>query len=80
MEALCMAHSVYGLKHYDVGDLVFFKTGHLDPLITNRKLGVVKEVRTDRHIPRYVIYWFRDELFSEHVANNLDLVYNKKVD
>jgi hypothetical protein len=75
-----MASSVYGMLQYDVGDLVYYKTGHLDVLITNRRIGVVKEIRTELNFPRYVVYWFRDNLFSEHVANNLDLVYNKKVD
>ena len=75
-----MAHSVHGMLHYDIGDLVFYKTGHLDVIIADRRMGVIKEVRTELAFPRYVVYWFKDKMFSEHVANNLDLVYNKKVD
>ena len=75
-----MSHTVYGLTHYDVGDLVYYRTGHLDLIIANRRVGVIKEVHTGLHFPRYVVYWFNDNIFSEHVANNLDLVYNRKVD
>jgi len=75
-----MSHTVYGLIHYDVGDLVYYRTGHLDLIVTNRRMGVIKEVFTGQHFPRYVVFWFNDNIFSEHLANNLDLVYNRKVD
>ena len=65
--------------HYVVGDLVYYCYSG-DSLIAKRKIGIVQAVRLKSHFPRYVVYWFSDKISSEHVANNLDLVYNKKVD
>jgi hypothetical protein len=65
-----------------IGDLVYYNRKDEDnPLDTvgNQAVGIVTRVgRANEvwHIPVYAVYWLKDGIVSEHLANNLELVYN----
>jgi len=68
-----------------VGDLVYY-VGHSyygnpygytrgAPAVEYKRVGIV--VRVDDNIYHtYSVYWLKDEIASNHVANHLELVYN----
>jgi len=66
-----------------VGDLVYY-TGYVGnpygytsnaPFVQHKRVGIV--VRVDDNIYHtYSVYWLKDEIASNHVANHLELVYN----
>ncbi len=65
-----------------IGDLVYYNRKDEDnPLDTvgNQAVGIVTRVGRSIevwHIPVYAVYWLKDGIVSEHLANNLELVYN----
>jgi hypothetical protein len=65
-----------------IGDLVYYNRKDEDnPLDTvgNQAVGIVTRVgRANEvwHFPVYAVYWLKDGIVSEHLANNLELVYN----
>jgi hypothetical protein len=67
-----------------VGDLVYY-TGNANPYgfpytyssdkEGAKRVGIVVKVNTTA-FHTYSVYWLKDELASNHVANHLELVYN----
>lgn len=68
-----------------VGDLVYYvgdsfygnPYGYTSnaPFVQYKRVGIV--VRVDDNIYHtYSVYWLKDEIASNHVANHLELVYN----
>lgn len=68
------------LPEFVVGDLVYY-TGNLNPYgfpytnIENKRVGIVAKI-VSRGAKSYAVYWLKDAIISEHLANNLELVYN----
>lgn len=67
---------------YVVGDLVYYTgtilTGDRPPARVqdnSKRVGIVVKV-SDTAFHTYAVYWLKDELVSNHVANHLELVYN----
>lgn len=66
-----------------VGDLVYYtKKDENNPSVTvnNYPVGIVARVGRFNGFSGssevYVVYWLKDGIVSEHLANNLELVYN----
>ena len=65
-----------------VGDLVYY-TGDLDPMgapyargiRSPKRVGIVVKI-SPAGFHTYNVYWLKDQLVSNHVANHLELVYN----
>lgn len=81
---MSMKHSItknYDLKpeRYLVGDLVYYVGFEYVPELDRRKVGIVVDVDVAAsHFIQYKVFWTRDRIFSAHVGNHLELVYNKK--
>ena len=62
-----------------VGDLVYYtKKDENTPSVTvnNYPVGVGRFNGFSGSSEVYVVYWLKDGIVSEHLANNLELVYN----
>lgn len=77
-----MSVSTYKTKDFVVGDLVYYTgvtyTSDRPSALgrdENKRVGIVVEVST-LAFHTYSVYWFKDRLVSNHVANHLELVYN----
>ena len=65
-----------------VGDLVYY-TGDLSPLgapyvrgkKNPKRVGIIVKI-SPAGFHTYNVYWLKDALVSNHVANHLELVYN----
>lgn len=78
-----MNYSERKMPEFVVGDLVYY-VGNLNPYgfpYTNvheksrsKRVGIVIKINDAMHV--YSVYWLKDQLASNHVANHLELVYN----
>ena len=65
-----------------IGDLVYYSRkdkNNPSDTVGNQTVGIVTRVgRANEvwHFPIYAVYWLKDGIVSEHLANNLELVYN----
>ena len=60
---------------YVVGDLVYYNGIYVYEKTKNKRMGIVVDIHQDVH-HIYSVYWMNDKIVSNHVANQLELVYN----
>jgi len=61
---------------YVPGDLVYYTGYEYSP--ESRKVGIVVSLMDGiSHFAHYKVFWLSDGLMSAHVANHLELVYNR---